>query len=114
MDQQTGLSLEALHARMLKKQLWIVMSKAVKPPEEVRKHLKAHIEHQIRLEKNGIMYGAGPVSRAGRCRGLQRPAPDTVRSGRGWGTATPLMAGGAERSSANRQLRTQWPRRTLQ
>ena len=83
MDQTTDLSPEALHARMLKKQLWIVMSRAVKPPEEVRKHLNAHIEHQFRLEKNCIMYGAGPVSRAGRCQREQAPAPDIVRSGRG-------------------------------
>jgi hypothetical protein len=65
MDQQTDLSPEALHARMLKKQLWIVMSKAVKSPEEVRKQLKAHLDHQIGLEKNGIMYGAGPATAPG-------------------------------------------------
>jgi uncharacterized protein YciI len=65
MDQQTDLSPEELHARMLKKQLWIVMSKAVKPPEEVRKQLKAHLDHQIRLEKSGIMYGAGPATAPG-------------------------------------------------
>ena len=56
------LSPDELHARMLKKQLWVVITKAVKPPEEVRKHLKAHLEHQIRLEKDGIMYGAGPAA----------------------------------------------------
>jgi len=44
MDRNTDLSPEALHARMLKKQLWIVMSKAMKPPEELRKQLKAHLE----------------------------------------------------------------------
>jgi hypothetical protein len=45
-------SSDALH---VKKQLWIVMSKAVKPPEEVRKHLQAQLWHQIRLERDGIM-----------------------------------------------------------
>ena len=54
-----------LHARMLKKQLWVVMTRAVAPPEEVRRHLKAHLEHQIRLEKSGIMYGAGPATKPG-------------------------------------------------
>ena len=68
MDHQTDLSPEELHARMLKKQLWIVMSKAAKPPEEVRKQLKAHLDHQIRLEKNGIMYGAGPATAPGESR----------------------------------------------
>jgi hypothetical protein len=31
----------------------------------VRRHLKAHLEHQIALEKAGIMYGAGPATRPG-------------------------------------------------
>jgi uncharacterized protein YciI len=58
-------SVEQLIAGMLKKSLWVVMTKAVAPPEEVRKHLKAHLEHQIRLEKSGIMYGAGPATKPG-------------------------------------------------
>jgi hypothetical protein len=32
MTETSELSPEELHARMLKKQLWVVMSKAVKPP----------------------------------------------------------------------------------
>jgi uncharacterized protein YciI len=56
---------EQLHARMLKKQLWVVMTRPVKPLEEVRRHLPAHLQHQIRLEKAGIMYGAGPATRPG-------------------------------------------------
>jgi uncharacterized protein len=65
MTAKTDLSVEDLHARMLKKQLWIVMTRPVAPAEEVRRHLKAHLEHQIRLEKSGIMYGAGPATRPG-------------------------------------------------
>ena len=65
MDQKTETSIEAMHARMLKKQLWVVITRPVKPPEEVRQHLKAHLEHQIKLEKDGIMYGAGPATAPG-------------------------------------------------
>ena len=65
MSDRANLSVEELHARMLKKQLWIVMTKAVVPLEEVRRHLKAHLEHQIALEKAGIMYGAGPATKPG-------------------------------------------------
>ena len=65
MDQKTDMSIEEMHARMLKKRLWVVITKPVAPPEEVRKHLKAHLEHQIRLEKDGIMYGAGPATPPG-------------------------------------------------
>jgi uncharacterized protein YciI len=63
-DKSDG-SVEALIAGMLKKPLWVVMTKAVAPPQEVRRHLKAHLEHQIALEKAGIMYGAGPATRPG-------------------------------------------------
>ena len=65
MPDTSDMSVDELHARMLKKQLWVVMTKAVAPLQEVRKHLKAHLEHQIRLEKSGIMYGAGPATKPG-------------------------------------------------
>lgn len=52
---QVESSPDELHARMPKKQLWIAMRKAVKPPEEVRKHLQAHLRHQIWLDKDGIV-----------------------------------------------------------
>lgn len=65
MSDKANLSVEELHARMLKKQLWVILTKAVAPPEEVKRHLKAHLEHQIALEKAGIMYGAGPATKPG-------------------------------------------------
>jgi uncharacterized protein len=65
MDAKADLSPEELHERMLKKQLWVVMTKAVKPLEEVRKHLKAHLNYQIKIEKQGILYGAGPANPPG-------------------------------------------------
>jgi uncharacterized protein len=52
----------ALLAKMLRKRLWIVITKAVAPSEELSKVLEAHLQHQIRLEKAGIMFGAGPLS----------------------------------------------------
>jgi len=48
--------------KMLRKRLWVVITKAVAPPEELSKVLEAHLEHQIRQEKEGIMFGAGPLS----------------------------------------------------
>ena len=65
MSDATAMSAEELSARMLKKQLWVVMTRAVKPHDEVMKHRKAHLEYQIKLEKDGIMYGAGPATRPG-------------------------------------------------
>lgn len=65
MSDIANLSLEELRARMLRKQLWVVMSRAVAPPEELGKHVRAHLEYQIKLERDGIMYGAGPATRPG-------------------------------------------------
>ncbi len=64
-EKTSDLSIEELQARMLKKRLWVVMTRAVAPLEQVRRHLKAHLEHQIALEKAGIMYGAGPATKPG-------------------------------------------------
>ena len=52
----------ALRDKMLRKRLWVVITKAAAPPEELSKVLEAHLNHQIRLEKEGIMFGAGPLS----------------------------------------------------
>ena len=54
----------ALHEKMLRKRLWVVITKAVASGEELSKVLPAHLAHQIRLEKEGIMFGAGPLSNA--------------------------------------------------
>jgi uncharacterized protein YciI len=56
---------DELHARMLKKKLWVVMSKAVAPADQVRQNLQKHLEHQIQLEKQGILFGAGPATAPG-------------------------------------------------
>ena len=56
--------LAALRDKMLRKRLWVVITKAVAPREELDKVLEAHLMHQIRLEKEGIMFGAGPLSNA--------------------------------------------------
>lgn len=52
----------ALHQKMLGLKLWVVITKAVAPPDVLSKVLEAHLDHQIRLEKEGIMFGAGPLS----------------------------------------------------
>jgi hypothetical protein len=50
MPEIADMSVDELHARMLKKPLWVVMSKPAAPPAEMARHLKAHLEHQIRIE----------------------------------------------------------------
>lgn len=51
-----------LTAKMYGKKLWVAITRAVKPHEEVMKHIGAHLEHQIRIEKEGVMFGAGPLT----------------------------------------------------
>jgi uncharacterized protein YciI len=52
-------------AHMYGKQLWVCLSKAVKPREEVMAHLKEHLAHQVNLEKTGVMFAAGPMDPKG-------------------------------------------------
>jgi uncharacterized protein YciI len=65
MTESNALTIEELRARMLRKPLWVVMTKPVRPAEEVRRHFQEHLAHQIRLEKSGILYGAGPATKPG-------------------------------------------------
>jgi uncharacterized protein YciI len=92
------LSDDELHARMLKKKLWVVLSRAIKPPDEVMRQRRAHLEYQIKLERDGIMYGAGPATRPGEDRpafGLIviRAADETAA--RAIADADPMHASGA-------------------
>lgn len=45
----------------LGKELFVVMSTPAAPREELAAMLPVHLEHQIKLEKQGILFGAGPV-----------------------------------------------------
>jgi uncharacterized protein YciI len=92
------LSDEELHARMLKKKLWVVLSRAVQPPDEVMKHRRAHLEYQIRLERDGIMYGAGPAMRPGETQaafGLIIVRANDEAAARAIADADPMHAAGA-------------------
>jgi len=51
-----------LVAKMYGKKFWVVITKAEKPREEIAKHIVEHLHHQIKLEKDGIMFGAGPLT----------------------------------------------------
>lgn len=57
----TDVTIEELRKKMLGKKLWVVMSRRVVPVEQVQKHTRDHLLYQIKLEKDGIMYGAGPA-----------------------------------------------------
>jgi uncharacterized protein YciI len=51
-----------LTRKMLRKKLYVVMSKPVVPPEKLQLYLSAHLEYMIELEKRGHVFASGPLS----------------------------------------------------
>lgn len=48
-------------AHMLGKELYVIFTRPVGPPDEIAKMLPEHLERQVALEKSGVMFGAGPM-----------------------------------------------------
>jgi hypothetical protein len=46
---------------MLGKQLYVIHTTPAAPREKIMELLPAHLEHQVRLEKSGTMFAAGPM-----------------------------------------------------
>ena len=57
---QTGAN--ALTSHMLRMQLYVITTVAKAPREQIEALLPAHLTHQVALEKEGVLFGAGPVS----------------------------------------------------
>src|SRR5580692_6519320 len=53
-----------LTRKMLRKKLYVVMSKPVVPPEKLQMFLSAHLEYMIGLEKRGHVFASGPLADA--------------------------------------------------
>lgn len=47
----------------LRKELYVIVTTPVAAREELDKLLPKHLEHQVKLEKAGIMFAAGPLSK---------------------------------------------------
>ena len=46
---------------MLKKDLYVIFTRPVAPREELMKMLPQHLARQVELEKQGILFAAGPM-----------------------------------------------------
>lgn len=46
---------------MLQKDLYVIFTRPVAPREEIMKMLPQHLERQVELEKQGILFAAGPM-----------------------------------------------------
>jgi uncharacterized protein len=59
-----------LTRNMLRKKLYVVLSKGGAAPEKIAEHLPKHLEYMIGLEKKGVLFASGPLAEAdGRTRG---------------------------------------------
>jgi uncharacterized protein YciI len=55
---------------MLRKKLYVVLSKGGAAPEQIAEHLPRHLEYMIGLEKEGVLFASGPLAEAdGQVRG---------------------------------------------
>lgn len=50
---------------MLRKKLYVVLSKGGAAPEQIAAHLPKHLEYMIGLEKQGLLFASGPLADAG-------------------------------------------------
>ena len=46
---------------MLQTDLYVIFTRAIAPREEIMKMLPQHLERQVELEKQGILFAAGPM-----------------------------------------------------
>ena len=47
---------------MLRKKLYVVLSKGAADPKRLAGHLPEHLEYMIALEKKGVLFASGPLS----------------------------------------------------
>ena len=56
----TPKQVEALHAKMLHKRLYIIFSEPTDKTGDRRKIFPKHIEYQLKIEREGKLFAAGP------------------------------------------------------
>jgi uncharacterized protein len=61
----TGERIAALTRGMLRKKLYVIVSKATAAPDRIMELLPDHLEYMIALEKRGLVFASGPLTEAG-------------------------------------------------
>lgn len=64
MTQESPKTPEQLTAAMLRQPLFVVTTGPARSPE-IAKHLPAHLAYQVRIEREGKLFGAGPIFEEG-------------------------------------------------
>jgi uncharacterized protein len=54
-----------LMQKMLRKKLYVLLSKPLVAPEKLKALLPAHLEYMIGLEKRGLVFASGPLTEHG-------------------------------------------------
>jgi len=49
---------------MLRKKLYVLISKPLVPPEQLKPLLATHLDYMIGLEKRGLLFASGPLNEA--------------------------------------------------
>jgi uncharacterized protein len=96
-DMNQDERIAALTQRMLRKKLYVVLSKPVVPPEQLRPFLSAHLQYMIGLEKRGVVFASGPLADAERPpqgEGLTILRADSAAEARAIAQADPFFANG--------------------
>ena len=81
----TEARIRELTKRMLRKKLYVVLSKGGAAPEKIAERLPQHLEYMIGLEKQGVLFASGPLAEAdGKTRGdgltiLRAPSAEAAR-----------------------------------
>lgn len=52
----------SLTRKMLRKKLYVLLSKPIVDPEKLKPYLSAHLEYMIGLEKRGLVFASGPLA----------------------------------------------------
>ena len=81
---------------MLKKRLFVALSKAVAPAEQMLPHVAEHLRYMNRLEAEGFLFASGPFLQEGVLvgDGLTILQTDTIEQARALMEAEPLTAAG--------------------
>ncbi len=55
---------KALLARMMRKELYVILNKTLVAPAKLQSKLAAHLAYMIKLEKRGALFASGPLTDA--------------------------------------------------
>ncbi len=75
-----------LMGKMLRKKLYVLISKPLVPPEQLKPLLATHLDYMIGLERRGVLFASGPLTE-----------PEGARSGHGLTVLRVRDAGEARR-----------------